>query len=197
MQNSAEQIIDQILVMDAQSGHSEAFDALISRWQKRLWWRAYSLTAHTEAAWDITQESWLDIVRGLSRLNDSAKFGAWAYRIVSNKARDWLRRNGRWHSADIESEDLCASTDDQGKHETAADVHDILRRLPIRSQEVLKLYYFDALGLAEVARILDVPEGTVKSRLHTARAEFRNYWESLGDISLASIPPFIKEDQHE
>ncbi len=182
MQNSAEQIVDQILVMDAQSGRREAFETLVSRWQKRLWWRAYNLTGRTEVAWDITQESWLDIVGGLGRLNDPAKFGAWAYRIVSNKARDWLCRNRRERSAEIESEDSRASTVEQGKHETASsDVHDILARLSARSQVVLNLYYLEGLCLAEIARTLRVPKGTVKSRLHTARTEFRKYWESLGN----------------
>ncbi len=68
MLNSTEQIADEILVMDAQGGRQEAFDMLVSRWQKRLWWHALNLTGRTDAAWDITQESWLDIVRGLTRL---------------------------------------------------------------------------------------------------------------------------------
>jgi hypothetical protein len=54
MQNPAEQIADEILVMDAQCGQREAFDILVSRWQKRLWWHAYNLAGRTEAAWDIT-----------------------------------------------------------------------------------------------------------------------------------------------
>jgi RNA polymerase sigma-70 factor, ECF subfamily len=137
MQSSAEHIVDQILVMDAQIGRREAFEMLVSRWQKRLWRYAYNLIGRTEAAWDITQESWLDIVRGLGRLKDPAKFGAWAYRIVSNKARDWLSRNGRELSLDIEPEDPQASTTQQVQHETARDVHDILRLLSVRSQMVL------------------------------------------------------------
>jgi RNA polymerase sigma-70 factor, ECF subfamily len=193
MQNSAEQIVDQILVMDAQGGRRQAFETLVSRWQKRLWWRAYNLTGHTETAWDITQESWLDIVRGLRRLNDPAKFGAWAYRIVSNKARDWLRQNGRERSTAIESEQLRATTAECPSEETAGDVRVILRRLPVHSQVVLRLYYLEGLGLAEIARVIKVPEGTVKSRLHTARAEFRRHWESLGKKLPTPIPPFMKE----
>jgi RNA polymerase sigma-70 factor (ECF subfamily) len=193
MRNSVEQIADEILVMDAQSGRREAFDTLVSRWQKRLWWHVYHLTGRTEAAWDITQESWLDIVRGLSRLNDPAKFGSWAYRIVSNKAYDWRCRNGRESSPEIEPEVPPASTAEQGKHETASDVHDILRRLPAHSQVVLNLYYLQGFDLAEIAGILGAPEGTVKSRLHAARIEFRKYWESSAKISPAPIPASGKE----
>jgi RNA polymerase sigma-70 factor (ECF subfamily) len=193
MPNPAEQIADEILVMDAQSGHREAFDMLVLRWQKRLWWHAFNLTGRTEAAWDIAQESWLNIVRGLTRLNDPAKFGAWAYRIVSHKAYDWRCRHGRECSPENEPEDTLAVTAEQGKHETASDVHDILRRLPTRAQVVLNLYYLEGFSLAEIASILGTPDGTVKSRLHAARIEFRKHWESLGKIAPAAIPASGKE----
>jgi RNA polymerase sigma-70 factor (ECF subfamily) len=197
MQNPVEQIADEILVMDAQSGRHEAFDMLISRWQKRLWEHAYSLTRRPEAAWDITQESWLNIVRGLGRLQDPAKFRSWAYRIVSNKAHDWIGRNGRGTSPEDEPEDLPAAPTEQEQRETTSDVHDILRRLPGRSQVVLKLYYLEGFGLAEISQILGTPEGTVKSRLYAARIEFRKYWEALDKTSSAPIPATGKEKQHE
>lgn len=193
MPNPAGQIADEILVMDAQSGHREAFDILVSRWQKRLWWHAFNLTGRAEAAWDIAQESWLDIVRGLTCLNDPAKFGSWVYRIVSHKAYDWRCRYGRECSPEIEPEDTPAVTGEQGKHETASDIHDILRRLPARAQVVLSLYYLEGFSLAEIARILGTPEGMVKSRLHSARIEFRKHWESLGKIAPTAIPASGKE----
>jgi RNA polymerase sigma-70 factor (ECF subfamily) len=193
MQNPAEQIADEILVIDAQSGRRKAFDMLVSRWQKRLWWHAFYLTGRAEAAWDITQESWLDIVRGLTRLNDPAKFGSWAYRIVSHKAYDWRCRDRRERSTEIEPEDTPAVAAGQGKHETAGDVHDILRRLPARAQVVLNLYYLEDFNLAEIASILGTPEGTVKSRLHAARIEFREHWELLGNKPPAAIPASGKE----
>jgi|WetSurMetagenome_2_1015567.scaffolds.fasta_scaffold386254_2 RNA polymerase sigma-70 factor, ECF subfamily len=190
MQNKTEQIVDQILVMDAQSGRREALDTLISRWQKRLWCRAYNITGRTEVAWDIAQETWLDIVRGLHRLNDPAKFGGWAYSIASNKSRDWLGRNSlrrRW-------ENQCrsnppASAQDAYGVETTRDVRDVIRRLSPKSQEVLNLYYLEGLDLEEIARIIDAPPGTVKSRLHAARLEFREYWESLAETLPPAIPP--------
>jgi len=193
MQNPAEQIADEILVMDAQSGHREAFDILVLRWQKRLWWHALNLTGRPEAAWDITQDSWLDIVRGLTRRTDPAKFGSWAYRIVTHKAYDWRCRDGRERSPEIDPEDSPAVSAEPGKLETSGDVHDILRRLPARAQVVLNLYYLEGFSLAEISAILGTPEGTVKSRLHAARIEFRKRWESLSKISPAAIPASGKE----
>ncbi|MBZ5729282.1 MAG: RNA polymerase sigma factor [Acidobacteriia bacterium] len=197
MPNAAEQIADEILVMDAQGGHREAFDMLVSRWQKRLWWHAVNLTGRTEAAWDIAQESWLHIVKGLTRLHDPARFGCWAYRIVSHKAYDWRRRYGHEGPFEIELEDMPGVTSEQGKLEMAGDIHQILCRLRARSQVVLNLYYLEGFSLAEIASILETPEGTVKSRLHAARIEFRKQWESLGKAAPTATPASGKERRHE
>lgn len=197
MRNSAERIADEILVMDAQSGRREAFDMLVSRWQKRLWLHALNLTGRTEAAWEITQECWLDIVRGLTHLDDPGKFGPWAYRIVSYKAYDWRRRNRHEDLPEIELEGMPARIVVQEKYETARDVHDILRRLSAAAQTVLNLFYLEGFGVAEIAGILHMPVGTVKSRLHAARIEFRKHWESFGALSSEANPASGRERRHE
>ncbi len=74
MVDRREQIVDELLVMDAQNGRAKAMELLASRWQERLWRYAWRLTGDTEAAWDVTQEAWLGIVRGIMRLNDPARF---------------------------------------------------------------------------------------------------------------------------
>ena len=182
MQNLSDQIADEILVMDAQSGSYGAFDVLVARWQKRLWWHAYHLTGSPEAAWDVTQEGWLNVVRGLGRLKDPARFGTWVYRIVSHKAYDWLRRNGR--ESEMASAELPEVVIEQPLQEIRSDVHGVLCRLPFRSQVVLNLYYLEGFGLAEIARILGTPAGTIKSRLHAARAKFRKIWKAVGEVPL-------------
>jgi len=70
MDRSVEQLVDEILVMDAQDGKARAMEILVSRWQKRLWKYAYRLTGNSEGAWDVTQETWLGIIKGLRKLND-------------------------------------------------------------------------------------------------------------------------------
>lgn len=159
-----EQIADEILVIDAQNGDREAFDRLVSRWQRRLWSHALNLTGLADAAWEISQESWLDVVRGLTRLNDPAKFGAWAYRIVSNKAHDWCRSRGRHRASEAQTERVDAAVDEPGTHEKVTDIHDMLRRLSAPARTVLDLHYLEGFSLAEIATILGAPEGTVKSR---------------------------------
>jgi RNA polymerase sigma factor (sigma-70 family) len=176
MGQETEQLIDEILVMDAQTGSAKALEALVSRWQKRLWRYAYDLTGRADAAWDITQEGWLAIVRGIGRLNDPAHFKAWAYRIMTNKANDWIR--GRMRKPPIEPHEVAIDT--TLRVEVVGDVRDMLARLPDRSKTILVLHYVEGFGVAEIASILRIAKGTVKSRLYTARRELKQLWQENG-----------------
>lgn len=173
MVDHSEQLVDELLVMDAQSGRAQAMEMLVGRWQERLWRYACRITGDSEAAWDVTQEAWLGIVRGIGRLSDPARFRSWAYRIVTNKANDWIGRNAR---ARLTQAEPPASTGGQDR-DAADDLHMILQRLPEKSRAVLTLHYLEEFALSDVARILHVPKGTVKSRLHAARAEFKTLWQ--------------------
>jgi len=92
MKEERSSVEDQLLVMDAQDGDAQAMEKLVRRWQKRLWQHAYRLTSDSQAAWDITQQSWLGIIKGLRKLHDPAKFRSWAYRITTNKSIDWMKK---------------------------------------------------------------------------------------------------------
>jgi len=191
MADHSEQLIDELLVMDAQSGRVQAMEILVSRWQKRLWRYSCRITGDGEAAWDVTQEAWLAIVRGITRLNDPARFRPWAFRIATNKARDWIRKNActRQRAADP------AGAARQPDSEITDDLHTILRRLPEKSRTVLTLYYLEEFALADVARILRIPRGTVKSRLHAARAEFKKLWQRRDQAQPAELPAFQEGDR--
>jgi len=168
------QLVDELLVMECQDGDAGAMDRLVRRWQKRLWRYAYRLTDSTEAAWEVSQESWTGIIRGLSRLSDPARFRPWAYRIVTNKANDWLSRNIRSGQPPANTVQDQHKPDRQQETEVRMDLQDALPRLSGPSRAVLTLHYLEGLALVEVAEALHVPKGTVKSRLHAARNELRS-----------------------
>ena len=172
MDKPVEQLVDEILVMDCQSGSAKAMEKLISRWQKRLWKYAYRMTGNSEAAWDITQESWLGIIKGLRRLHDPARFRSWAYRIVTNKARDWIRKNKASKHVRL---------DDVREHEVRESkdvgIKELLEKLDMRKRSVLNLYHFEQLSIQEISIALKIPNGTVKSRLHAARKELKMLWQ--------------------
>ncbi len=95
MTQLSEEVIDEILVMDSQTGSAKAMELLVARWHKRLWRHAQHLVGDTEAAWDVTQQSWLAIIKGLGKLQDPACFRSWAYRITTNLSVDWIRKQQR------------------------------------------------------------------------------------------------------
>jgi RNA polymerase sigma factor (sigma-70 family) len=177
MAEQDERIIDELLVMECQDGSVRALDRLVSRWQKRLWRYAYRLTGDAEAAWDVTQESWLGVIRGLARLHDPARFRPWIYQIVTHKADDWIAGNAKARQRRVEMKPEEPEEDQWQDREESDEIQNLLRGLPDQSRTVLTLYYLEGLSIAEIAQVLGIPEGTVKSRLHAARNELKALWQ--------------------
>ncbi len=169
--NRSQQIIDEILVMDAQNGSRRAMDMLVQRWQKRIWRHALHLTGDHQAAWDVAQQTWLAIVKGLGKLHDPARFKAWAYRITTNKAIDWIKNS---KAPEHINPDRIHDYPQAEKKELG--VKELLAKLDMKKKAVLTLYYFQQLSLTEISAALDIPKGTVKSRLDSARREFKQIW---------------------
>jgi RNA polymerase sigma-70 factor (ECF subfamily) len=169
---SVEQLVDEILVMDCQSGRVKALELLVSRWQKRLWQYAYNLTRNTDAAWDITQDSWLGVIKGIRKLHDPARFRPWIYKIVTNKANDWIRKDKDTRRIGIEE-----TKNYQYEEKKNIGVKEIAQKLEFRKKVVLSLYYFEQLNISEISLVLKIPKGTVKSRLASARKEFKEIYQ--------------------
>ena len=172
MSQELSNIEDQLLVMDAQDGNVKAMEQLVSRWQKRLWKYAFRLTSDQQAAWDVTQQSWLGIIKGLGKLHDPANFKAWAYKITTNKAINWIRK---YRSAKKVSFDDIQEPQHKTKEDTG--IKDLLEKLDIRKQAVLGLYYFEQLNISEISTAFNIPKGTVKSRLYNARKELKELYQ--------------------
>ena len=177
MDNARERVIDELLVVRCQEGSRECFDLLVRRWQRRLWRHARRLSGSNDAAWDVMQETWMAILKQIRRLRDPAWFAAWAYRIVRNKCADHCRRAGRQKKL-AETVARRRSGDDQARHDNPAEaVADALRQLPADGRELLALNYGTDLNIVEIAVVLGIPAGTVKSRLHHAREQLRRILE--------------------
>ncbi len=172
MKRPVEQLIDEILVMDAQDGKARAMEMLVSRWQKRLWQHAFRLTADQQAAWDVTQQSWLGIIKGLRKLHDPASFKAWAYKITTNKSIDWIRKNKAVKQISIDE-----IQDHHQKEKKDTGPKELLQKLDVRKRAVISLYYFEELSVPEVSAALKIPKGTVKSRLAGARKELKELYQ--------------------
>lgn len=181
-------ITDELLVMSCQDGDEEAIGLLVRRWQPRLWRHARLLTGADDAAWDVVQESWLAIVRGLHRLLDAAQFRVWAYRIVTNKSADWVRRQARRRQAlaDVAHNNAARPTstpiappeESASQSEHVLSLRKAMRQLGSVHRVVLTLYYLEEMNVEEIAESLAIPAGTVKSRLYHARQELKEVWQA-------------------
>ena len=92
---SAEDVLDELLVLQSQGGNGDAFRQLVSRWNSRFVRFASHLMRHSDAALDVVQEAWLVVVRQPRDLEDASRFKAWAYRVIAFKAADWSRKEKR------------------------------------------------------------------------------------------------------
>lgn len=177
MNRASERIYDEYLVATAVTGDRPALSRLVARWQPRLLRHAWRVLGDGERAKDMVQEAWVEILRGLVRLDDVGAFPAWAFRIVTRRCLREFRRKG-WsplECEDVEANDLAAAPE-TGSGEFAADVSivmDAIARLPAVQRTALALFYIEELSVAEIAVATDVPPGTVKTRLMHARRKVR------------------------
>ena len=177
MEKQPERIFDEWLVLRCQGGDAEALEQLVRRWQPRLRRHAWRLLQGDDVVVDILQEAWLAIVRGLGRLEDPASFPKWAYRIVSNKCADYARRQQRHRQAVQElASDHSQRRDDREETENQ-DAVDLLRvamrRMNGDRLAILSMFYQEDMSLAQISHAMNIPVGTVKSRLFHARRELR------------------------
>lgn len=174
MQRKTAQITDEWLVLRSQEGSPGALNLLLKRWQPRLASRAYHLTGDFDASSDITQESLIGIANGIRRLSDPIKFRSWAFSIVSNKSRDWIRTRAKERTLPELTESNPASIPETSSDQPRDQVREALSLLNDEDRELLRLHYYEGLSLAEIATIEKAPVGTIKSRLFTARQHLRN-----------------------
>ena len=179
MPKSRDQIYDELLVIKCRQADKEAFDELVGRWQKRLWHYAFKVTGSESAAWDIVQETWFAIVKGLSKLKDSAVFPKWAFRILNNKCTDWLRKQQLQSRLNSQLAEHAQNQPDkeQNSDEKTESLRAAVGKLSPDRRALLSLRYHEGFDVAQIAEILSVPEGTVKSRLHRTVNELRKLVE--------------------
>ena len=156
---------DEALAARVAEGDEPALRELLRRYERPL---ASFLHRHTGGrdVEDLYQETWLRVVRAAERFDQRRRFSTWLFQIAVNLCRDWHRRP---------PPEPHAATDELGsaslEHSDAAlDAAQLLARLPAAQREVIVLRYYQDLSEDDVAAILDIPKGTVKSRMHQAIA---------------------------
>ena len=173
-----ERALDAYLVASAQAGSRSALDQLAQRWHPKLLAHARRLTGDVELAEEAAQHGWSDIVRGISRLKEPQAFAAWAYRIVSRACAGEIGKLGRRRKLAAafarEPQDTTSAPLEPDDHHR---VRQAIRTLDPPHRAAIALYHFEELSVAETAVALDIPAGTVKTRLMNARKKLRHILE--------------------
>jgi RNA polymerase sigma-70 factor (ECF subfamily) len=170
-----------LLVLDAQDGSREAFEALVRLHHRNLVGFAFSLCGERAVAQDAVQEAWLRLAKRLRRLDDPRAFRGWLYRAVRWCVADRLRRA---HRRDRRLDDVDEPADGgvPAEHrDRTLDLGRAIDALPATERAALQLYYLDGLSTAEVGVALEIAPGTVKSRLHRARERLRDQLQGEDD----------------
>jgi RNA polymerase sigma factor (sigma-70 family) len=178
MQNRREQqtkTLSAYLVAAARAGDQQAISGLVELHGRRLIAHASRLLGEGDGARDCVQEAWIDILRGLKGLRDDRAFLPWALRIVTRRvSRDIKRRQrDRAIGSELAVQSVVSTAEAGPDAADAAVVRAALACLPAEHRVCVALFYLEDMRVAEVAIALDVPPGTVKTRLMHARDKLR------------------------
>ena len=163
--------IDRSLIDRARNGDLDAFESIVRARMDAVYRLTAAILGNEADARDAAQETFLAAWRQLPRLRDPERFEAWLQRVAVNAARQTHRARGRRGVREIPSSTVAALADRAaGAPPDDAAVLDVaLATLPVEQRSILVLHHLDGHPLAAIAAILDIPEGTAKSRLFTAR----------------------------
>ncbi|MCF2946927.1 RNA polymerase sigma factor [Paraglaciecola aquimarina] len=172
-----DQAEEDLLVMAAQQGNQQAFSLLFQRHQQALVRFAFKLSNDREIAKEATQEAWIKSTKTILKLRDPRAFKSWLYRLTRWQTIDLIRQSmGRHKLIDpnIEQDDMDCIPDDKQLNEDkdqdqAMSIMEAIDKLPGIEKHMIHLFYLDDMTVAEVSVVLEIPVGTVKSRLNRAR----------------------------
>ncbi len=166
--------MDPRLVVRAQNGDGSAFEALALRAHPRLQRVAVGILRDPDVAEDAVQQALLAIWRDLRRLRDPRRFDGWSYRLLLRRCYAEAKRRPRWlPETDLDERDEPVAGDALGRVVVRDELERAFHRLPIEQRAVVVLHHLMDLPVEEVADILDIPVGTVKSRLSRAMRGLR------------------------
>jgi RNA polymerase sigma-70 factor (ECF subfamily) len=182
------------LILQAQAGDRRSFDELVARSYPLVFNTAYRILGDHDSAADATQTSFVRAYRSLRTFRRSSSFTTWLYRIVSNVCLDMVRRQKRHgYSLTLDAEEEAAPErdipDDRHHPERIAletelqqAVHQALARLTLEHRVVLSLYDLAGFSYEEIAEMLKLPLGTVKSRLNRARLALKQEMSGTSEL---------------
>lgn len=171
------------LIKRCKRGEEEAFQELLARYRNAIYGLCYRMTRSAEDARDLAQEVFIKVFSLLDRYDESFAFSSWIFRIATNHCIDHLRRNRlRFLSLDgytsPDGDEIEIPVPDKGaqpdrvleRREAMEKLEEVIADLPPHYKAIILLRHDQELSYEEIATVLDLPLGTVKARIHRARA---------------------------
>jgi RNA polymerase sigma-70 factor (ECF subfamily) len=200
---SRDQRPDEQLLADYRAGDKQSFAALVARYQRELFHFLVRFLGDRAAAEDVFQETFLQIHQSAEQFDPQRRFRPWLFTIAANKARDLIRSQARRPTNPLQASinpgdeesgefiDLMQSVENapdqpMEREELQQSVHQTVMGMPEHLREILLLSYFHQFPYKQISDILEIPLGTVKSRLHAAVAHFADRWRALNKNRSAS-----------
>ena len=167
---------DDLLITDIKSGDKRALGKLVEKHKKSAFRIALGMVGNKDDAYDISQEAFLRVYRSAGTYDTNQPFLPWFYKIISNLSKTWLSRRTRRDNKMVDVDDASFLLVDQSnpeenleKKELAAKLRLALLELEFEDREIITLQHFRGMSYDEIANLLEIPKGTVMSRLYYAR----------------------------
>ena len=183
------------VILQVQQGDANAFEALVTAYQKQVYSLALRTVGNPEDAADLSQEAFLRAYRSIGSFRGDSKFSVWLYRLTTNICIDFLRSKGRkptvsltMENDDEETQELDVADDrfDPEENFQRAELQRAVQRglnsLPEEFRTILILRELEGMSYAEIGEILHLEEGTVKSRLFRARSRLCDFLKQDGNL---------------
>jgi RNA polymerase sigma-70 factor, ECF subfamily len=194
-------ITDDSLMCRFQEGDESAFRRLLERYQDRIVNYVYRIVSDSDTAQDLAQEVFIKIYLNAGRYLPGSQFAPWLYRIATNLAINEMRRRKRWRFFSIDEsrededrpmfeiadESVIGADELISQKETSALVEKGLAKVPLKYRTLLILREIEGYDYEDISRILEIPRGTVKSRLNRGRALLKTAITRLDSASRASV----------
>jgi RNA polymerase sigma-70 factor (ECF subfamily) len=166
---------DQTLVTEALAGRGEAFGTLVERYDRAVYHLAYRTLRDSEEARDVAQEAFFKAYRSLRTFRPGAKFSTWIFSIAYHACCDRLNRRKRYSNEELpERADPGAGPEQQAiAGDEARRLRAAIAQLPEKYRTVITLYHLQGSQYDEIAQVLEIPIGTVKTHLFRAKEQLR------------------------
>lgn len=180
-----EQIIREKIIL-VKKGDQSAYEDLVSFYQNKIYQHCYRMLGNAHEAEDIAQEAFIRAYVNIHSFDEKRKFSSWLYRIATNLSIDRLRKRKPDYFLDAEVKgtdglDMYSQLQSEGaslveeveNNELQRYIHTKISELPPKYRSIIILRYLEEFSLKEISEILDIPVGTVKTRIHRGREALR------------------------